>query len=104
MPMWYPPGAEPTEGRSLPALYPGATVRSDPRRCRGRPRSQEHTVPEHPSPSSEVPRAPTPPPAPPRRTPLVTAAGGMLITAGILDVLGGIIILLAGSQALVNGK
>jgi hypothetical protein len=55
-------------------------------------------------PSSGVPRVPTPPPGPPRRTPLVTAAGGMLITAGILDLLGGIIIVLAGSQALVNDK
>jgi hypothetical protein len=55
-------------------------------------------------PSFGAPGVPTPPPGPPRRTPLVTAAGGMLITAGILDALGGIIVVLAGSEALVNGK
>ncbi|MEP6476727.1 MAG: hypothetical protein ABJC60_05585 [Actinomycetota bacterium] len=47
---------------------------------------------------------PTPPPAPPRRTPVVTAAGGMLITAGALTLLAGLIIVLAGSDVLVNGK
>jgi hypothetical protein len=50
------------------------------------------------------PVVPTPPPAPRRRTPVVTAAGGMLITAGILTLLAGLIIVLAGSDVLVDGK
>ena len=58
-----------------------------------------------PPPSLGTPGVPTPPEGPPRRTPLVTAAGGMLITVGILFFLGGAIILLAGADgALVNGK
>jgi hypothetical protein len=50
------------------------------------------------------PVIPTPPPAPRRRTPVVTAAGGMLITAGVLTLLAGLIIVLAGSDVLVDGK
>jgi low temperature requirement protein LtrA len=47
---------------------------------------------------------PTPPPGPRRRTPVVTAAGGMLITAGALTLLAGLIVVLAGSDVLVNGE
>ena len=50
------------------------------------------------------PVIPTPPPAPRRRTPVVTAAGGMLISAGVLTLLAGLIIVLAGSDVLVDGK
>ena len=47
---------------------------------------------------------PTPPPGPRRRTPVVTAAGGMLITAGALTLLAGLIVVLAASDVLVNGE
>jgi hypothetical protein len=50
------------------------------------------------------PVVPTPPPSPRRRTPVVTAAGGTLITAGVLTLLAGLIIVLAGSDVLVDGK
>lgn len=50
------------------------------------------------------PVVPRPPPAPRRRTPVVTAAGSMLITAGVLTLLAGLIIVLAGSDVLVDGK
>ena len=47
---------------------------------------------------------PMPPPAPRRRTPVVTAAGGLLITAGVLTLLAGLIVVLAGSDVLVDGE
>jgi hypothetical protein len=47
---------------------------------------------------------PRPPPGPRRRTPVVTAAGGMLIVAGALTLLAGLIVVLAGSDVLVNGE
>ena len=47
---------------------------------------------------------PTPPPAARRRTPVVTAAGGLLITAGVLTLLAGLIVVLAGSDVLVDGE
>lgn len=47
---------------------------------------------------------PTPPPSPPRRTPVVTAAAGLLITAGVLSLLAGLIVVLAGSDVLVGGE
>jgi hypothetical protein len=50
------------------------------------------------------PVVPTPPAAPRRRTPVVTAAGWLLITAGALMFLAGLIVLLAGSDVLVGGE
>ncbi len=47
---------------------------------------------------------PTPPPSPPRRTPVVTAAAGLLVTAGVLSLLAGLIVVLAGSDVLVGGE
>lgn len=47
---------------------------------------------------------PTPPPLPRRRTPVVTAAAGLLITSGVLTLLAGLIIVLAGSDVLLNGE
>ena len=47
---------------------------------------------------------PTPRPGPRRRTPVVTAAGGLLITAGVLTLLAGLIVVLAGSDVLVDGE
>jgi hypothetical protein len=59
---------------------------------------------ENAPPSFGGARVPTPPPGPRRRTPVVTAAGGMLITAGALTLLAGLIVVLAGSDVLVNGE
>ena len=47
---------------------------------------------------------PTPLPSPRRRTPVVTAAAGLLITAGVLSLLAGLIVVLAGSDVLVGGE
>jgi hypothetical protein len=59
---------------------------------------------ENPPPSFGDVGVPTPPPGPRRRTPVVTAGGGMLITAGVLTMLAGLIVVLAGSDVLVNGE
>lgn len=47
---------------------------------------------------------PTPPPGPRRRTPVVTAAAGLLITSGALTFLAGLIVVLAGSDVLIGGE
>ncbi len=50
------------------------------------------------------PTVPTPALGPRRRTPVVTAAGGLLITAGVLTFLAGLIVVLAGSGVEIDGE